>query len=84
MDATVAYRQAALSAISYLSKLGYTEEQAYLLLSAAPIEARYSGMVDIPNACASIYIPTGIFDFDISPSDEELVSRDLGIQASAN
>nr|WP_119070996.1 formamidase [Rubrobacter indicoceani] len=82
MDATVAYRQAALNAITYLSKLGYTEEQAYLLLSAAPIEARYSGMVDIPNACASIYIPTAIFDFDISPSSEELVSRDLGSQAT--
>lgn len=84
MDATVAYRQAALNAIGYLSKLGYTEEQAYLLLSAAPIEARFSGMVDIPNACATIYIPTGIFDFDILPSDAELVSRDLGTQASAN
>ena len=84
MDATVAYRQAALNAIGYLSKLGYTEEQAYLLLSAAPIEARFSGMVDIPNACATIYIPTGIFDFDILPSDAELVSRDLGSQASAD
>ncbi|HKH09869.1 MAG TPA: formamidase [Rubrobacter sp.] len=84
MDATVAYRQAALNAIGYLSKLGYTEEQAYLLLSAAPIEARFSGMVDIPNACATIYIPTGIFDFDILPSDADLVSRDLGTQASAN
>lgn len=84
MDATVAYRNACLNAIDYLTKFGYTGEQAYLLLSAAPIEARYSGMVDIPNACATLYIPTGIFDFDISPSDAELVSRDLGEAASAN
>ena len=84
MDATVAYRNACLNAIDYLTKFGYTGEQAYLLLSAAPIEARYSGMVDIPNACATLYIPTGIFDFDITPSDAELVSRDLGEAASAN
>lgn len=83
MDATVAYRQACLNAIRYLENFGYTGEQAYLLLSAAPIEARFSGMVDIPNACATLYLPTEIFDFDISPSDEDLVTRDLGRQASA-
>ncbi len=32
MDTTLAYRQSCLSAIDYLSKLGYTREQAYLLL----------------------------------------------------
>lgn len=83
MDATLAYRRACLNAIDYLSRQGYTREQAYLLLSAAPIEARFSGMVDIPNACATLYIPTEIFDFDIRPSKEELVARDLGRQASA-
>ncbi len=82
MDATVAYRQACLSAIEYLKKFGYTGEQAYLLLSTAPIEARFSGMVDIPNACATLYIPTEIFDFDILPSGAEIESRDLGRQAS--
>lgn len=81
MDATVAYRRACLEAIGYLQKLGYTGEQAYLLLSAAPIEARFSGMVDIPNACASLYIPTEIFDFDVYPSNADLVTRDLGRQA---
>jgi hypothetical protein len=29
-----------------------------------------------------MYIPTEIFDFDILPSDAELVGRDLGSQAS--
>lgn len=83
LDTTLAYRRAALEAIEYFKTLGYTGEQAYLLLSAAPIEARYSGVVDIPNACATLYIPTEIFDFDVYPSDEDLVTRDLGRQASA-
>ena len=29
-----------------------------------------SGVVDIPNACCSLYLPTGIFDFDIRPTKE--------------
>ncbi len=83
MDATLAYRRACLNAIEYLTKFGYTGEQAYLLLSAAPVEARFSGMVDIPNACATLYIPTEIFDFDILPSGDGPASRDLGRQATA-
>ena len=67
IDATTAYRNACLNAIEYLKKWGYTGEQAYLLLGAAPIEGRVSGVVDIPNACCSLYLPTAIFDFDIRP-----------------
>lgn len=67
MDATVAYRNACLNAIEYLKKFGYTGEQAYLLLGSAPIEGRISGIVDIPNACCTLYVPTAIFDFDIRP-----------------
>ncbi|MDN5698233.1 MAG: acetamidase/formamidase family protein, partial [Rubrobacter sp.] len=84
MDATVAYRRACMNAIEYLQNFGYTGEQAYLLLSAAPIEARFSAVVDIPNACATLYLPTEIFDFDIYPSDADLVTRDLGSQASTS
>jgi formamidase len=72
LDTTLAYRQACLQAIGYLEKFGYSGEQAYLLLSAAPIEARYSAVVDAPNACATLYLPTEIFDFDIRPSGGEL------------
>jgi formamidase len=68
LDATVAYRNACLNAIEYLKKFGYSGEQAYLLLGSAPIEGRISGIVDIPNACCTIYVPTAIFDFDIRPS----------------
>jgi formamidase len=68
LDSHLAYQRACLHAIDYLTKFGYAPEQAYLLLGAAPIEGRLSGVVDIPNACATVYIPTTIFDFDVRPS----------------
>lgn len=68
LDAHVAYRRACLNAIEYLKKFGYSGEQAYLLLSTAPVEGRISGIVDIPNACCTLAIPTEIFEFDIRPS----------------
>ncbi len=68
MDVTVAARQAYLNAIEYLKGFGYTGEQAYLLLSCAPIEVRIGGVVDIPNACVSVALPTEIFDQDVYPS----------------
>ena len=70
LDATVAYRRACLNAIEYLKKFGYSGEQAYLLLGSAPIEGRVWGVVDIPNACCSLYLPTAIFDFDIRPNKD--------------
>ncbi len=82
MDGTVAYRQACLNAIEYLTKFGYSQQQAYLLLGAAPIEGRLSGVVDIPNACATVYIPTEIFDFDITPNDEDIKILSKGQVAS--
>lgn len=36
--------------------------QVYMLLSCCPCEGRISGIVDIPNACATLAIPTAIFD----------------------
>jgi formamidase len=68
MDAHVAYRRACLNAIEYLKKFGFTGEQAYLLLSCAPVEGRVSGIVDIPNACCTLAIPTEIFDKSILPT----------------
>jgi len=68
MDATVAYRRACLNAVEYLKlALGYTGEQAYLLLGAAPIEGRIGGIVDIPNCAVTVGIPLEIFDRDILP-----------------
>lgn len=68
LDVHVAYRQACLNAINYLKKFGFTGAQAYAILGTAPVEGRISGIVDIPNACATLALPTEIFDFDIRPN----------------
>ncbi|WP_405109461.1 acetamidase/formamidase family protein [Micromonospora sp. NBC_01405] len=68
LDSQLAYQRACLHAIDYLTRFGYQPEQAYLLLGAAPIEGRFSGVVDIPNSCATVYLPTEIFNFDVRPS----------------
>jgi formamidase len=68
LDVHVAYRRACLNAIEYMKKFGFTGAQAYAILGTAPVEGRISGIVDIPNACATLAIPTEIFDFDITPS----------------
>jgi formamidase len=78
MNATLAYKRACLNAIEYLKTFGYSAEQAYLLLGSAPIEGRISGIVDIPNACCSLYLPTAIFDFDIRPTAEGPRRADRG------
>ena len=78
MNAHIAFRQACLNAIRYLKKCGYTDEQAYILLGAAPIEGRISGIVDIPNVCCSLYIPTEIFERNILPTDVPKRSPDDG------
>jgi formamidase len=68
LDTNLAYRNACLNAIAYLEKFGFTGEQAYLLLSSAPVEGRISGIVDVPNACCTLAIPTAIFDNPITPT----------------
>ncbi|MDR3376213.1 MAG: acetamidase/formamidase family protein [Ancalomicrobiaceae bacterium] len=67
LDVNVAYRQACLNAIEYLTKFGYSKAQAYSILGTAPVQGHISGVVDIPNACATLWIPTEIFEFDINP-----------------
>lgn len=54
--------------IEYLRRFGYSDYQAYLLMSCAPIQGHIAGIVDIPNACTTLGLPMDIFDFDISPS----------------
>jgi len=68
LDVTVAYRQACLNAIEYLKKFGYSGAQAYSILGTAPVQGHISGVVDVPNACATLWLPTEIFDFDINPT----------------
>ncbi|WP_182357299.1 formamidase [Tomitella gaofuii] len=81
LDSQLAYQRACLHAIDYLTTFGYSPEQAYLLLGAAPIEGRFSGVVDIPNSCATVYLPTAIFDFPIAPSADGPATIDPGIGA---
>jgi formamidase len=80
LDPHVAYRRACLNAIEYMKKFGYTGEQAYAILGTAPVEGRISGIVDIPNACATLWLPTEIFSFDIKPNaDGPVISVPSGI-----
>ncbi|KAB1504091.1 acetamidase/formamidase family protein [Corynebacterium sp. 320] len=81
LDSHLAYQRACLHAIEYLTTFGWTPEQAYLLLGAAPIEGRFSGVVDIPNACATVYLPVDIFSIDIRPGAGPQPTIDPGIGA---
>ncbi|WP_347353935.1 formamidase [Intrasporangium sp.] len=79
LDSHLSYQRACLHAIDYLTKFGYTPEQGYMILGAAPIEGRLSGVVDIPNSCSTVYLPTSIFDIDIRPSSSGPAQVDPGI-----
>ena len=70
LDATESYRMSCVNAINYLTKFGYTPQQAYILLSSCPVEGRISGIVDFPNAITTLAVPTEIFQFDISPESK--------------
>jgi len=79
LDSHLSYQRACLHAIDYLTKFGYSPEQAYMILGAAPIEGRLSGVVDIPNSCSTVYLPTAIFDIDIRPSANGPAQVDPGM-----
>jgi len=66
IDSHTAYRRACLQAIDYLKKFGYTGQQALHILGTVPAEGRQSGVVDVPNACSTLAVPKGVFEFDIS------------------
>ncbi len=78
LDSHLSYQRACLHAIDYLQTFGYSDIQAYMILGAAPIEGRLSGVVDIPNSCSTVYIPTAIFDFDVAPSSRGPVRIEPG------
>jgi formamidase len=62
LGVTTAYRQGCANAVEYLKKFGYSGAQAYSILGTAPVQGHVSGVVDIPNACATLWLPTDIFD----------------------
>ena len=70
LDATIAYKRAVLNCIKYLAQFGYSEHQVYLMLSCIPCEGRISGIVDVPNAVATLAIPLAIFSQDVRPPKE--------------
>ncbi len=78
LDVHIAYRQACLNAIEYLTKFGYSRAQAYSILGTAPVQGHISGVVDIPNACATLWLPTDIFDFDMMPSSAGPMTKVVG------
>jgi formamidase len=86
LDSHLSYQRACLHAIDYLTKFGYSPEQAYLLLGSAPIEGRLSGVVDIPNSCSTVYLPTAMFDFDVrpGPGGPHQVDPGMGAPRAAN
>jgi formamidase len=79
LDSHLSYQRACLHAIDYLTKFGYTPEQGYMILGAAPIEGRLSGVVDIPNSCSTVYVPTAIFDFNPRPTADGPTKIDVGM-----
>lgn len=70
LDPWVSYRMACRHAIRHLERFGFEGEQAYVLLAAAPVQGRLSCMLEHPNVCCTLAVPTGIFDFDIGPGVE--------------
>jgi formamidase len=40
------------------------------MLSCIPAEGRISGIVDVPNACATLAIPLAIFDRNVRPPSD--------------
>ncbi|MFB6102173.1 MAG: formamidase [Haloplanus sp.] len=80
-NANVGMRRACLDAIDYLTNFGYTEEQAYIILSTAPVESRIAGIVDLPNTCVTVSVPNEVFDIDIDP--DTLADGEGGDRGSA-
>ncbi|MGH3100499.1 MAG: formamidase, partial [Thermoleophilia bacterium] len=86
LNSQLSYERACHHAIDYLMKFGYSDIQAYMILGSAPIEGRFSGVVDIPNSCATVYIPRRIFDFDVAPGSEKphQVSQGMPVPRTPN
>ena len=55
-----------------------TDSASDLLLSAAPVDAHVGAIVDVPNACITMGIPTAIFDRDIMPHPDGIEKRNYG------
>lgn len=62
LNLNTAARAAVEEMIAYLTHIrGFTEEQAYILVSVAA-DLRVSEVVDFPNAIVSVVLPLAIFE----------------------
>jgi formamidase len=86
LNSQLSYERACHHAIDYLMQFGYSDIQAYMILGSAPIEGRFSGVVDIPNSCATVYVPRRIFDFDVAPGSGPVhqVTQGTAVPRTAN
>jgi len=41
-------------------------------------------VVDIPNSCSTVYLPTAIFDFDVRPNNDGPTVGERGTAARAS
>jgi formamidase len=78
LDPHISFRQACLDAITYLTRFGYSREQAYVILSTAPIEGRINAMGGAPNAVCTLALPTAIFAGDVRPTAQVPAQWALG------
>ncbi|VFU09725.1 protein of unknown function [Methylocella tundrae] len=49
------------------------------------MQGHISGVVDIPNSCATLWLPTEIFDFDINPTaagPQKFITGDIDLPLS--
>ena len=74
LDPAISFRNAVLNALAYLQKLGYSKEQAYLILTAAPNESRINNIVDVPNSCVRYVGRDMTFDlYPLPPRGQRLI-----------
>jgi formamidase len=60
-----AHAQACRNAVRHLQRFGYSSEQAYALLAAAPVRGRISSFAGWSDVCYTLEVPTEIFDFGV-------------------
>ena len=78
LDVHAAYERALMRAIEFLERFGYSREQAYVLLSALPVEGRLSCLLEHPNVCVTIAVPMSAFEFDVGPMPRSMTAPPLG------
>ena len=67
LDVHIAYRQACLNAIEYLTKFGYSRAQAYAILGRRRCKATSPASSISPTPAPRLWLPTDIFAFDVMP-----------------